>query len=335
MPKSSKQRKLKKKEKTPEEDQNLSVEEMISKAEELMEVLQFEQALSLIQKALEKEPSNTKIMDTYALFLLDLDNFEDAKKLLERSIQLAPNENFDKYMNYGQLLQGKQAIESFKKGVTLMLEEKKKIEEGKITGDLASIRRQISSALCSMAEIYLTDSCFEEEAETESCNLLEQASQIDPSNPEVYQTFASVRISQQKVEEAKEFLNKGYSLWKDAELQDRPSYESRHSCAKLFLELEQPETAAAIWDSLLEEDDNIAEVHYFIGLAFSYFDSESALESLEKSKELLKECPDKALLKQVEDLMEQVQKNPIQKIPETNQEEDQLEDQSEEEMDVE
>lgn len=35
-------------------------------------------------------------------------------------------------MNYGQLLQGKQAIESFKKGVTLMLEEKKKIEEGKV-----------------------------------------------------------------------------------------------------------------------------------------------------------------------------------------------------------
>jgi hypothetical protein len=35
--------------------------------------------------------------------------------------------------------------------------------------------------------------------------------------------------------------------------------------AKTFLELEQPRLAAEIWEGMLEEDDNIAEVWYYLG----------------------------------------------------------------------
>lgn len=70
------------------------------------------------------------------------------------------------------------------------------------------------------------------------------------------------------------------------ELEDRPSYEFRHNVAKTFLELEQPRLAAEIWEGMLEEDDNIAEVWYYLGLAYRKFNSRVAQENLEKARDV-------------------------------------------------
>lgn len=78
--------------------------------------------------------------------------------------------------------------------------------------ELQLLNRQISIAFCSMAEIYLTDAwyifikllinnllySYEENAELECEKLLNQALLYDSNNPEVYQTFASFKLSQQK-----------------------------------------------------------------------------------------------------------------------------------------
>jgi cytochrome c-type biogenesis protein CcmH/NrfG len=47
--------------------------------------------------------------------------------------------------------------------------------------------------------------------------LLNLALQTDPNNPEALQTFASVKMSQQKPEEAKQCLEQAWSVWKDCE----------------------------------------------------------------------------------------------------------------------
>jgi hypothetical protein len=71
------------------------------------------------------------------------------------SVQLEPEASYSKYMYLGQLSVEKEAITSFQKGVDLMVKERNGLsadsEEAKV---LAS---KISSALCSMTEIYLTD----------------------------------------------------------------------------------------------------------------------------------------------------------------------------------
>lgn len=58
-------------------------------------------------------------------------------------------------MYLGQLSVEKEAINNFQKGVDLMVKERSKLstesEEAKLLGS------KISSALCSMTEIYLTD----------------------------------------------------------------------------------------------------------------------------------------------------------------------------------
>ena len=59
-----------------------------------------------------------------------------------------------------------------------------------------------------------------------------------------------------------------------------------HNTAKMFLELEQDSIAVEIWESLLEVDDNIAEIHYHLGLAYRYISTESAKECFQRAKEV-------------------------------------------------
>ena len=58
-----------------------SVNDILKKAEELMETLQPELAEKFFLKALSIEPNNTKIMDSYATLLLDMDELEKAKEV--------------------------------------------------------------------------------------------------------------------------------------------------------------------------------------------------------------------------------------------------------------
>jgi Tfp pilus assembly protein PilF len=54
-------------------------------------------------------------------------------------------------------------------------------------------------------------------AESNCENLLKTALQVDPENTEALQTLASVRMSQQRPDEAKDILEKAWSSWKDLE----------------------------------------------------------------------------------------------------------------------
>jgi cytochrome c-type biogenesis protein CcmH/NrfG len=56
---------------------------------------------------------------------------------------------------------------------------------------------------------------MEPEAEQNCDQLLALALQIDPSNPEVLQCLASVRMSQQREADAKDLVLRAWSLWKD------------------------------------------------------------------------------------------------------------------------
>jgi hypothetical protein len=77
------------------------------------------------------------------------------------------------------------------------------------------------------------------------------------------------------------------------------------------VELNQPRTAAQIWEGLLEEDDNIAEVYYHLSIAYRIFNSAAAKENLEKAITLLKRCGDLPFLKEAQQLMEEMKNENI------------------------
>ena len=58
---------------------------------------------------------------------------------------------------------------------------------------------------------------FEPVAEKTCEDLLNQAIQTDPGNCEVLQALASVRLSQQRQDDAKQCLEQAWSSWKDLE----------------------------------------------------------------------------------------------------------------------
>lgn len=61
---------------------------------------------------------------------------------------------------------------------------------------------------------------FDPDAEKNCEELLSLALQTDPGNPEALQTLASVRLSQQRPEDAKQCLEQAWSVWKDRDLGD-------------------------------------------------------------------------------------------------------------------
>eukprot|EP01126_Amoeba_proteus_P050030 TRINITY_DN5877_c0_g1_i3.p1 TRINITY_DN5877_c0_g1~~TRINITY_DN5877_c0_g1_i3.p1 ORF type:complete len:227 (+),score=44.30 TRINITY_DN5877_c0_g1_i3:831-1511(+) len=157
----------------------------------------------------------------------------------------------------------------------------------------------------------MTDECFDPNAERECGNALEAALKIDSMSIEALQTMASYKISQQFPEQAKDFLLQSYQGWKyihdPAEL---PEFEFRVQTAKLFMELDDFHQASTILESLLNEDDEIAELWYLLGFSLTNLEPENSLTCLKKSRELLVKtsCSERDIFEQVDEHIETVTK---------------------------
>ncbi|KYQ94049.1 hypothetical protein DLAC_04322 [Tieghemostelium lacteum] len=150
------------------------------------------------------------------------------------------------------------------------------------------IKENICSGLCSIAELYLTDQCFDDNAEVECENNLLKAINISPFRPEPYSLMASMKISQRKNNEAVEYLTKSYSLWENADLDERPDFDYRFNVSLLFIELGQNRIAVDILEHLVNEQDNISEVWYTLSLAYMELNEAiSAQDCIITARELL------------------------------------------------
>ncbi|SCV68444.1 BQ2448_565 [Microbotryum intermedium] len=150
----------------------------------------------------------------------------------------------------------------------------------------SELKRSASKALVGMTELYLTDLCFESDAEARCEQYLAQAAQIDPTDPEVFQTLASVRLSQQRPLEASEAATQSWSLWRnlDADSASYPSSSSRLALAQLLLELQRFGDALDVLQRLEMEDDEDPEVWYLSGWSWWLLGS-SREESAKKGDE--------------------------------------------------
>lgn len=151
---------------------------------------------------------------------------------------------------------------------------------------------------------------MEEDAEKQCGAALNEALAVDNANWEVLQVLASYRISQQNPEDALTQLRESFKNWIDMEPNDidRPSYDHRLACAKMFIELEDYEFGAEVLETLLEDNDEDAEIFYLTAFCYSHTDVYAAPEYLEHASELLRkqQITEPAIIKQVEDLNKQI-----------------------------
>ncbi|XP_028399911.1 probable assembly chaperone of rpl4 [Dendronephthya gigantea] len=300
---------------------NFSVDDLLEKVEEYIESFNFELAEKFCDRALEMSPDNLQALNMAASVYLEIGKNDEAVNCLQHAIEIEPEKGFSKYMTLGELLEGEEAVKCLKKGVELMIAEKESGEKENVSNSdsgaekVEILDRDISNALCSLAEIYLTDCCFAANAET-TCRLYcEKAIEHDPNNPEAYQVMANFLLSEQKSEEAKETLLKGFNLWHgcdDPTLKSArmPSYESRISLSKMLIEVNELDNACSVLEELLSEDDEIVQVWYLLGW-IQYLkeqDYNLVVYYLEMAQKLFIQtgCDDEPLLEHIDELLSEV-----------------------------
>ena len=157
-------------------------------------------------------------------------------------------------------------------------------------------RVKLANALCGIAEVYMTDLSWDDAEAEEQCNkVIEEALTVAPDQPEILQTAASVRISQLRKDEARQYLQKSLSLWKDLDPQDPqiPDYAIRISLTRLLMEAEMENDAIEVLERMVAEDDHSVEAWYLGG--WTYEDErlrDHAVELVKALNEMLGEPDD-------------------------------------------
>ena len=86
-------------------------------------------------------------------------------KVLARSILVGPEEGPDKYLYMAQLHEGREALGHYEKGLELL--RRQLADGGAGTKEAeAALRQRVCMAYCSIGELFLTDLCFDQDAET-------------------------------------------------------------------------------------------------------------------------------------------------------------------------
>ncbi|XP_071803089.1 uncharacterized protein [Asterias amurensis] len=268
---------------------NYSVRQLLSQATDCMDTFNYELAQKFLQRAIEVEPDNLQVLECSGNLLIEVGELEKAKQCFGRAITLSPDAGHSKYMYMGQLFEGDEAVEYFKTGIELMKKEKERQEkepEAACADDKTTVvtNGDIASAYCSMAEVYLTDSCLAADAEERCKECLEKAIETDKDSAEAYQIMASYWLSKDDKEKAKKFIEQSLSLWlpkmkaieEDELSSDGPTFDPLNPCsmtyqnrigtAKILMELEMNEIAEEILEGLLQEDDQVIQVWYMLGL---------------------------------------------------------------------
>ncbi|KAH9002983.1 hypothetical protein EDB86DRAFT_2894351 [Lactarius hatsudake] len=277
-----------------------TIEALLEKAQELIVQCDYDLAGRFIDRVLQRAPDNAEAKEMLGVVQLET-GLLDAAKQTFLSL-LPPNPGAPSptpssaHLYLAQLSDNdpQMALMHYSAAVDiLMLQLKGKERAADITlanSDEEETKRTIVRALIGQVEIWMDpayDLCFDPAAESNCEELLKAALQVDPENTEALQSLASVRMSQQRPEEAKAFLKKAWSTWKDLEADDprSPPIASRLSLTKLFLELSLFTPALMVLQGIMASDDEEVEAWYLEGWCF-FLMSEQAREQGGKLDEL-------------------------------------------------
>lgn len=271
----------------------MTVEELVDLAEEAIDRCELEAACKYAKQALDIEPKNISALDTMASIQMEMGNNESAKNIYKKLVELNPNDGFNKYMCLAQLSDELEAVEFYKKGIELMLVEYAKQEQQSSRpstsraieddeddeDDCQMIKKSdISTAYGSIAEIYLTDLCMEENADELCKSYLDKSLEYEPKNPESLQLFASYWLSKADLDQARKYILESLDNWLPKYIEASESgllvdptqvisltYDSRINTSRILTEVDEFDKALTVLEQLVEEDDEVVVIWYMLG----------------------------------------------------------------------
>lgn len=130
-------------------------------------------------------------------------------------------------------------------------------------------KHKLSETLCAVAEVYMTDLSWEEDAEARCEALITEATMLAPELPDAWQTVANVRVSQSRRDDAVAALERSMALWTALEPEDPgvPPFPSRVSLTRLLIECDLQQKAVDVCERLVLDDDGSVEAWYLGGMA--------------------------------------------------------------------
>jgi predicted Zn-dependent protease len=266
-------------------------EELYANALTLVEQSQPDEALKKAQKLWRKVQGRgiaeaLPVLNLLGEINVELGDTEAARGYFEQAVELDPEGKVpetsgggaEKFLWLAQLCEegGKQSVEWFEKGAKALQGEIAALEGGAATSmDEESLlfmrmekKRKLANALCGIVEVYMTDLSWEDDAEARCESLITEAVAVeDDTSPEVLQTLASVRLSQQRKGDAQAALKRSIDTWKELEPEDPgvPDFATRISLSRLLMEAEMESEAIEVLNRLVQEDDQSVEAWYLGG----------------------------------------------------------------------
>ena len=304
---------------------NYSVPDLMERVDQYVESFDFELAYKFCQKALELEPNNTNVIEVTGNVCAEQGELEKAKQYFLKAVKLEPDIGHIKYLYLGQISEGQEAVKYFNNAINILKLKLESIlnntkDPGEKQMQQRSINTDISNVYCSLAEIYMTDCCMEEDAQKLCEYFCKQAIATNDKNPDSYIVTCNFLLSCNDMVQAKESALKLYDLWRsltESQQDNIPtamSYECRVSLIKVLIEIEYFDKVYDIVDQLIEENEDDIRIWYYLGLAKYFllqadknndnprFYLEKALELFEKTgyedddmkthiEEMLGSCP--------------------------------------------
>ena len=287
-----------------------SDKKLISAAECAYSELDLPAARSLAMSACTAYPESADAHVLHGRIAADLGDIDAARA----SFQNAYQHNSDNWLAclwLGQLSEfgGPDALDWFAKGASLLEKSITQTQSSTTptspSHDLQDTASKLSGCYCSMAELYMLDLCDEEDAEQKCQALVDKAQNVakqfnTPTLPEPLQILASLRLSQDRPDDAAIALKESLKLWRD-HTSLRPPYPMRISLSRLLIESGLLEDGIQVLDELRAEDDSVVDLWYLLGWTWHLreqqlkestgADEEDDAESAsEQSKECLLVC---------------------------------------------
>ncbi|KAJ6783914.1 hypothetical protein PWT90_03781 [Aphanocladium album] len=297
----------------PEKKEKADAGSLLDDAETLFEVGNIEEAIGIADKALETTGAGgdfeLRAVNLLALLHIEDGDVEEARSFFERAASIDKDGDMDekvgggpeKFLFLAELSEegGQDTVKWFDRGATALRKQIQTLDAitNKTPEQQASYedrQKKLGGVLCAVAEVYMTDLSWEDDAEQRCETLITEAMMIAPGSSETWQTVANVRISQERNDEARTALKRSLELWQDLAPEDPavPDFPTRIALARLLLETEMMEDALSVLERLVTDDDESVEAWYLGGWALylageKFRDAKGSTNGAEASEDLI------------------------------------------------
>ncbi|KAI5969634.1 hypothetical protein CANMA_001297 [Candida margitis] len=280
--------------------------DIIPQARGFLATSQPEKALEILTPHITSNTTSPEFLAILGETLLESNELEQAYNILIQACELDPDASLgvEKFLYLGQIIGGADGLNYINTGLNKLNEILASINQGQMNGEELQkggykdtneykqwVDKKLNSGIFASVEIWMTDLCMEPEAESKCNELIEFSLSIDPTNPETYSILSSIRISQQRQQDAIDALNKSWELFKlhKTKLEDFANKKETNetgaddafevgmeyveliqplvTLSRYAIELEQYEVAIDIASNIQDINDSILDAFYIEALA--------------------------------------------------------------------